>query len=86
MKPSIARPSLILAALASATMVSACGQRVTLAYPVGAPGPAIPAGDTAAPTPAELIEPTTQARPKRNDELLRQSEERQSDEYDLPPS
>jgi hypothetical protein len=66
-------------------LLAACGQRANLAYPAGAPGPAIPTGDSEAPTPTELVTPTTQARPARNDELLRQSEERKSDEFDLPP-
>jgi hypothetical protein len=30
--------------------------------------------------------PSPQARPMRSDELLKQSEERQTDEFDLPPS
>jgi len=66
--------------------LAGCGRRADLAYPVGAPGPAVPTGETRAPTPAELLTPTPQARPMRSDELLKQSEERQTDEFDLPPS
>ena len=75
---------LIGAALALA--LTGCGRRADLVYPMGAAGPAIPAGNTAAPTPAELVTPSPQARPQRSDELLKQSEERQTDEFDQPPS
>jgi hypothetical protein len=37
------------------------------------------------PTVEELIEPSSQARPKRSDELLKRSEERREDKFDLPP-
>jgi hypothetical protein len=67
-------------------LLTSCGQRATLAFPAAPAGPAIPAGDTDAPTPAELVTPSTQARPSRDDELLRQSTVRESDEFDLPPS
>ncbi|MFM6854650.1 MAG: hypothetical protein ACKOUM_11280 [Sphingopyxis sp.] len=73
------------AGMAAAVALSACGARANLLYPTGAAGPAIPAGERAAPTPADLTVPTTQARPKRSDELLTKSEERTTDEFDLPP-
>ena len=69
-----------------AMAVAGCGRRADLAYPIGAPGPAVPAGNTAAPTPTDLVTPSAQARPMRSDELLKQSEERRDDEFDLPPS
>lgn len=79
--------SLMLSAAALALVTTAgCGRRADLAYPEGASGPATPAGASAPPTPAELVEPSAQSRPKRSDELLKQSEERQSDEFDLPPA
>ncbi len=71
-----------LALLASA----ACGRREQLAFPAGAQGPTTPVGAETPPTAAELVVPSSQARPRRSDELLRQSEERQSDEFDLPPT
>ena len=78
---------LLAATLALALIATAgCGRRADLAYPEGSSGPATPAGASAPPTPPELVEPTTQARPKRSDELLRQSEEREADEFDLPPA
>lgn len=69
-----------------AIALAGCGRRADLTYPIGAPGPAVPTGETRAPTPAELMTPSAQARPMRSDELLKQSEERQADEFDLPPS
>jgi hypothetical protein len=37
------------------------------------------------PTVDELIAPSAQANPKRSDELLKRSEERREDKFDLPP-
>lgn len=54
-----------------------------------APGeklPVAPYGARATPTPAQLLTPSNQARPDRSDELLTQSQERRSDDFDLPPS
>lgn len=53
-----------------------------------APGeklPVAPYGAKTTPTPAQLLTPTNQARPDRSDELLTQSQDRRSDEFDLPP-
>lgn len=72
--------------LAIALAVTACGLRKDLAVPKGANGPAVPAGTTRAPTPAELTTPSAQAQPSRSDEVLRRSEERGEDPFDLPPT
>jgi hypothetical protein len=77
------RTSVLLVVVALA--LTACGRRAELAYPSGSTGPATPAGSTAPPTPRQLTEPTEQARPERDDEVLRQSEPREPDPYDLPP-
>jgi hypothetical protein len=37
------------------------------------------------PKPSELMTPEVQARPRRSDELLRESEQRRDDRFDLPP-
>ena len=37
------------------------------------------------PTTDDLLEPSTQQGPERVDELLRRSEEREDDPFDLPP-
>lgn len=65
--------------------VSGCGQRGDLVRSAGESGPSTPAGEAAAPTSGQLTTASSQARPRRSDEVLRKSEERQSDEYDLPP-
>jgi hypothetical protein len=70
-----------LAALA----ITGCGRRADLSYPEGSTGPATAAGASAPPTPRQLTEPTVEARPERDDEVLRQSEERRPDPFDLPP-
>lgn len=80
------RSILLGAAVLALLSTTACGRRADLAYPDGASGPATPAGASAPPSPAELVEPSAQSRPKRSDELLKQSEERRSDEFDLPPA
>jgi hypothetical protein len=45
----------------------------------------VPTGAATAPTSADLLTPTIQARPERNVELLTQSREREDDAFDLPP-
>jgi len=42
-------------------------------------------GEERAPTGDELLKTSTQAQPERSDELLRRSEKRQDDKFDLPP-
>lgn len=72
---------LVCAALALAS----CGGRQPLKPVAGQELPAVPVGAATAPTGAELMTPSTQARPQRNVELLTQSQKRAADEFDLPP-
>lgn len=65
--------------------LSACGGRVKLKPKEGASMPVKPEDVRTQPTVEELIEPSSQARPKRSDELLKRSEERREDKFDLPP-
>ena len=65
--------------------LTACGQRSDLVRSAGERGPAIPTGERVAPNFADQTTPTIQARPERSDEVLRQSEERKADPFDLPP-
>lgn len=65
--------------------LSACGGRVKLKPQEGASLPVKPEDVRIQPTVEELIEPSSQARPKRSDELLKRSEERREDKFDLPP-
>ena len=48
--------------------------------------PVAPYGAPAQPTAAELLTPSPQARPQRSNELLKTSEARRQDEFDLPPN
>jgi predicted small lipoprotein YifL len=71
-------PVLILA-------LAGCGARGKLKLPEGETPPPAPYGAAATPTADDLTAPTTQQRPQRSDELLRQSEERPNDPFQLPP-
>ena len=75
----------IIALAAVALALAACGNRADLVRSANSPGPAIPKGEPDAPTFAEQTTPSTQARPQRSDEVLRRSEERTDDPFDLPP-
>ncbi|HEU0043257.1 hypothetical protein [Sphingomonas sp.] len=65
--------------------LAACGSAVGLKPPPGGTLPVAPYGATAQPTPPQLVTPTPQQRPQRSDELLTNSQQRRSDEFDLPP-
>lgn len=82
MKMAIGR-AMALTALVAA--LAACGGRQPLKPVEGQRLPAIPIGAATAPTGQQLVTPPTQARPERNVELLRQSDERKDDPFDLPP-
>lgn len=72
--------------LAGATLVlAACGNRGALQPAKGETLPPSIYGESEAPSGEDLLLPSTQAFPERSDELLRRSEERQDDEFDLPP-
>ena len=66
--------------------LAGCGSAVGLKPPPGASLPVAPYGAAATPTPTQLVTPTPQQRPQRSDELLTTSQERRSDEFDLPPT
>jgi len=65
--------------------LGACGQMAELKPAPGQPLPVKPLLATATPTAEELLTPPTNARPERIDELVRRSEPRQPDRFDLPP-
>ena len=78
------REALLLAPLL-ALMLGACGLREPLRP---APGQQMPPAPAMAPRPMttdELLTPPPIGRPGRVDELLRRSEEREDDRFDLPP-
>ena len=69
----------------SALVLAGCGSAVGLKPPPGRALPVAPYGAAVQPTPTQLVTPTPQQRPQRSDELLRSSEERRGNEFDLPP-
>lgn len=71
--------------IALAFTLGACGAAKDLRPAAGEPLPVAPYGARATPTPAQLLTPTPQQRPQRSDELLKSSQARRSDEFDLPP-
>ena len=73
------------ALLFAALPLAGCGSAVGLKPPPGQALPVAPYGADATPTPQQLVTPTPQQRPQRSDELLTTSEQRRSDEFDLPP-
>jgi len=74
------RPALLFVLL-----LGACGLREPLRPAPGQTMPPAPAMARRAMTTDELLEPPPLARPGRVDELLRRSEERENDRFDLPP-
>jgi hypothetical protein len=72
-------------ALLFALLLGACGLREPLRPAPGQHMPPAPAMATRALTTDELLAPPPVARPGRVDELLRRSEEREDDRFDLPP-
>lgn len=72
-------------AILLAIPLAACGSAGDLRPATGERLPVAPYGARATPTPRDLLTPTTQQRPDRSTELLRRSQERRSDEFDLPP-
>jgi len=77
-------PSILL--LAGATLIlAACGNRGALQPATGETLPPAVYGEMKTPSGEDLLIPSSQALPERSDELLRRSEKRQDDEFDLPP-
>jgi predicted small lipoprotein YifL len=66
-------------------VLAACGQREPLRLPAGEEPVPAEAMASAPPTTDELLTPPPIARPVRVDELLRRSDEREADRFDLPP-
>ncbi|RYD44965.1 MAG: hypothetical protein EOP63_03275 [Sphingomonadales bacterium] len=81
----MATTRLILTTLAATALLGACGSKEDLKPVAGQPAPEIPVGAIRAPTTEELTTPDAQARPARSDELLKRSEQREADDFDLPP-
>ena len=75
----------ILPLAAALLLLAACGGRDALRPAPGQSMPVAPAMASRAPTTEELLAPPTVARPERVDEVLRRSEKREDDRFDLPP-
>lgn len=75
----------IAAAILLALLLVACGNRAELKPQAGKELPVAPAGAKEKPGPDKLLTPDDQARPERSDEILKRSEDRKPDEFDLPP-
>ena len=78
-------PCRLLACLAATAALSACGSVGPLKPAPGQRLPVKPLMARATPTPEELLTPPTNARPERIDELVKRSEPRRADRFDLPP-
>lgn len=80
----------ILLVLPALALLAACGNVEPLQPKAGAKAgggmPAKPAMAARAPTTDELLTPPPHARPARQDDGLRRSEERADDPFDLPPT
>lgn len=71
--------------IAIALAVAACGQMAPLEPAPGEPLPVKPLLARSTPTPEQLLKTPTYANPGRVDELMKKSEPRQADRFDLPP-
>jgi hypothetical protein len=67
-------------------LLAACGNMEPLQPKTGQAMPVKPAMAVRAPTTEELLTPPPNARPARQDDGLRRSEEREDDPFDLPPT
>ena len=75
----------LLVAGCASLLVAGCGKMSPLEPAPGQRLPVKPLLAKRTPTPAELLAIPDVARPKRVDELMRRSEPREADRFDLPP-
>ena len=66
--------------------LTACGQQAQLMPAPGQPLPVKPLLAKSTPTAEQLLTPPVNARPERIDELIKRSEPRRPDRFDLPPA
>jgi hypothetical protein len=72
--------------LMGALALTACGAKRDLRPAEGQQLPVAPYGAVEKPGPADLTKAPIDARPKRGDQTLTQSEDRPADPFDLPPT
>jgi hypothetical protein len=75
-----------LAGLAATIIIAACGKIAPLEPAAGQPMPVKPLMAKTTPTVEQLLTPPTYARPNRIDELVKRSQPRPTDPFDLPPA
>ncbi|MGI8610664.1 MAG: hypothetical protein ACR2KH_00075 [Sphingomicrobium sp.] len=75
----------ILMLAAGSLLAAACGQMAELQPARGEPLPVKPLLAKTTPTAEQLLTPPTNADPERIDELVKRSEPRRPDRFDLPP-
>ena len=71
--------------IASVLGLAACGRQADLEVAPGHKMPVKPAMARTAPTVDQLLRPPTYTRPDRIDELVKKSQPRPADPFDLPP-
>ena len=74
-----------LSVLIGIALLAGCGQVAPLRPAQGEPLPVKPLMAQATPTAEELLTPPTYANPERVDELIKRSQPRPVDRFDLPP-
>jgi hypothetical protein len=71
--------------VAAIVLLAACGRVADLKPAPGQPLPVKPLLARTTPTPEQLLTPPPYAHPERVDELMKKSEPREPDPFDLPP-
>jgi len=74
-----------LAALVITLAIAGCGKVAPLHPAAGQSLPVKPAMASTTPDAEQLLTPPSQARPERIDELMKRSQPRRADRFDLPP-
>ena len=72
-------------AVAGIVLLAGCGRVAELKPAKGEPLPVKPLMARTTPTPANLLTIPTYAKPDRVDELMKRSQPREADPFDLPP-
>jgi hypothetical protein len=73
------------ALVAAFALLAGCGKVADLRPAPGQPLPVKPLMARTTPTPEQLLTPPTYVAPERVDELMKKSEPRRPDPFDLPP-
>ncbi len=76
---------LAIAALGALVLLGGCGKKTVLKPLTGKPLPQKAATAAGQPSVTDLLNPGTQAKPVRDDELVTKSKPLQPDRFDLPP-